>query len=226
MLFTTIVNIKEIIQPEHWDSLLEYVDKDRRDRINNLYFPMDKKRSLIGGLLIRAMLIEHFSIDESQLSFNKNFYGKPYLNGHAHIYYNLSHAGDYVCCSVSDTEVGIDVERVDTSMKLDDFELFFSKEEWGQVQDQHQDGHDTFFSLWTLKESYVKKIGVGLSKDFTSFSLNLKDQIKLVDQEKDGSEEQFTLRTIDQNYKLAICSEQCQKNRQKEITISELLAAS
>ncbi|MHC5229301.1 4'-phosphopantetheinyl transferase family protein [Enterococcus sp. LJL99] len=224
MLFTTIVNIREIIQLEKWNSLLECVDKDRRDRINNLYFPMDKKRSLIGGLLIRAMLLEYFSIEESQLSFNKNFYGKPYLNGYSDIYYNLSHAGDYVCCSVSDTEVGIDVERIDPSMNLADFETFFSQEEWKQVQDKQQDGHEIFFSLWTLKESYVKKIGVGLSKDFTSFSISLKEQIKLVDQELDSSEEKFTLRTIDQNYKLAICSEQCQKNRQKEITVSELLA--
>lgn len=222
MLYTTVVDIKEVIHPQQWNNLLTYIDKERREKLNNLHFPMDKKRSLVGGVLIKNMLLEHFSIDASKLSFCRTFFGKPYLREYDGIYYNLSHSGDFVCCSVSDTEVGIDIEEINKSVDLNDFEPFFSTSEWRQVTNDSKNKHDTFFSLWTLKESYVKKIGVGLSKDFTSFSLKFKDPIELVDSEKASHQEQFLLNTVDQKYKLAICSEQCQNNQQKEIVLSEL----
>lgn len=223
MLHTWIINISGDIRPDKWQSLLNHIEVDRRNSIDKFRFVDDKKRSLIAGLLIKAMINELHPNKNLEISYFKNYYGKPYIKGVSGIYFNVSHSGDYVCCAISDSEVGIDVEEIKTSMEIDAFKYFFSDDEWEQVLDEKNDSHDTFFSLWTLKESYIKKIGRGLSKGLSSFSILLCDQIGVVDYEIEKTDEHFLLRGIGSSYKLAICSEKCMDNVEEEMTVQEFL---
>ncbi|MGK0550650.1 4'-phosphopantetheinyl transferase family protein [Enterococcus faecalis] len=223
MLYTIVVNISDEIEPERWKSLLNYIEADRRDSIEKFRFYVDKKRSLIAGLLVKAMVNEVYPSQNSEIAFFKNYYGKPYIKGFSNIYFNISHSGDFVCCSISDTEVGVDIEKINTNLDIEFFENIFSDEEWSQVMDKKSNNYDVFFSLWTLKESYVKKIGRGLSKELNSFSIILDKKIKIVDHREEKCNEQFLLRKIGLCHKLAICSEQCNEHVEKEMTIGEFL---
>ena len=215
MLYTIVVDITDEIEPERWKSLLNYIETERRDSIEKFRFYVDKKRSLIAGLLIKAMVNEIYPFQNSEIAFFKNYYGKPYIN--------MSHSGNFVCCSISDTEVGVDIEKINTNLDIDVFQNIFSDEEWSQVMDKKSDNYDVFFSLWTLKESYIKKIGRGLSKELNSFSIILDKKIKIVDHREEKCNEQFLLRKIDLFHKLAICSEQCNEHVEKEMMIGEFL---
>lgn len=223
MLYTVIVNISEAIASDEWHRLLNDIEIDRKNSIEKLRFFDDKKRSLIAGLLIKAMITEVFPNKTTEIVFSKNYYGKPYISGGLDLFFNVSHSGEYVCCAVSDSEIGIDIEKIKTSMEIDAFESFFSEDEWQQVTDERKDKYDTFFSLWTLKESYVKKIGRGLNKELNSFSILIGDQIRVIDHQTGKRDEEFLLRSVGSSYKLAICSERCMENTEKEMTIQEFI---
>ena len=223
MLNTWIINITDDIKSDKWISLLNYVDSDRRKSIEKFRFNNDKKRSLIAGLLINTMMRELYPKNKSEISYFKNLYGKPYINVYPRIYFNISHSGNYVCCAMSDSEIGIDVEEIQKSMEFTTFKNLFTEDEWEQILNEENDSHETFFSLWTLKESYIKKIGKGLSKDLNSFSILLGEQIKVVDYEIKNTDERFLLKSIDPSHKMAICSEKCFENVEKEMTILDFI---
>lgn len=69
----------------------------------------DKKLSLGAEILLKHSLTK-IGICDPIISVGK--YGKPCLSNYPHIYFNLSHSQDYVACAVSDSPVGVDVERI------------------------------------------------------------------------------------------------------------------
>ena len=55
--------------------------------------------------------------------------GKPFIVGVENVFFNISHSGDYVVCSVSDREIGIDIEkRAKLEWKWPD--VFSTKKRW------------------------------------------------------------------------------------------------
>ncbi|WP_203573129.1 4'-phosphopantetheinyl transferase family protein [Listeria ivanovii] len=223
MLYTWIINISGGIKPSKWEYLLNHIDIDRKNSISKFRFLVDQKRSLIAGLLIKAMINELYPNKDMKLSYGKNYYGKPFNKEVPEIFFNISHSGEYVCCAISDSEVGVDIEEINPFMEIDSFKDFFTKEEWIQVLDEKNNSHDMFFSLWTLKESYIKKIGTGLSKELNSFSIFLDNQIRVVDSQIEKRNTHFLLYDIGSSYKMAICSEKRVDNGKQELSIQEFL---
>lgn len=113
--------------------------------------------------LLRECLKVH-RIDYSEdTPVTKNEMGKPSLTEYPHIRYNLSHAKGIAACIVTDRECGIDCEQVRKCSKGVMRRAFTEKERAlvESLPEEEQDG--MFTRLWTLKESYVKAIGVGVS---------------------------------------------------------------
>lgn len=155
------------------------VSEYRRQKVDKMKHPDDKRRSLGAGLLLKKALSD-FGIDEKNLVFETNQNGKPYIlfegrnTGPENFHFNLSHSGDYAMCIIGDSPVGCDVERIrKIDLKLAD--RFFAPSEIEQVkcQPDYEAQVNTFFRLWTLKESYIKAVGQGLSMGLNSFAINL-----------------------------------------------------
>ncbi len=130
-------------------SQLEYISK-----IN------EKKRdqSLAVRALLMLMLEKHYpNASISELNLKKN--GKPYLMG-KELFISLTHSGDFVGCALSPRPVGIDIERIRTlPQKL--ISRVCTDEEQVYVT---QNGEESFFTLWTLKEAYIKANDCGFSQ--------------------------------------------------------------
>ncbi len=87
--------------------------------------------------------------------------GKPYFPGRKPEF-SISHAGNVALCAFSNSEVGVDVEKVAAVEP----ELLFvlRPEERALVQRTRQELQAlTFYRLWTQKESLVKASGEGLA---------------------------------------------------------------
>ncbi len=83
--------------------------------------------------------------------------GKPVYNN-SDIHFNLSHAGDYVVCAVSDRAVGIDIEGPrKNAIKV--AKRFFTQAECDWIGDDNF----RFSRVWTLKEAYAKLTGEGIA---------------------------------------------------------------
>ncbi|MBQ8392742.1 MAG: 4'-phosphopantetheinyl transferase superfamily protein [Clostridia bacterium] len=128
--------------------------------------PRDKKeREHIAGLnLCKEMISKYFGADNPE--FMLNDYGKPYVDVEG-IYFNISHSKGRVVCAVSDSPVGIDIEKLteknDTDIK-NFAKRYFVENEIAQLE---RDGYSmlSFYKIWTSKEAYSKMLGSALSKN-------------------------------------------------------------
>lgn len=93
------------------------------------------------------------------LTFGKN--GKPSLAEHPEIRFNLSHCDGLAVCLFSPHECGADCESIRT-YKPRTAQRVCSDSELAMLE-QTEDRDFLFTRLWTLKEAYVKAIGIGIS---------------------------------------------------------------
>ena len=128
--------------------------------------PRDKKeREHIAGLnLCKEMISKYFGADDPH--FLLNDYGKPYIDKEG-VYFNISHSKGRVACAVSDTPVGIDIEKLteksDTDIK-NFAKRYFVENEIALLEKENYSSL-AFYKIWTGKEAYSKMLGSALSKN-------------------------------------------------------------
>lgn len=144
-------------------SLLKLVGSERRKKVFRYRMPDDRKRSLGAGIIIKKILEEN-GLTENSLKYSEN--EKPVVEN---LFFNISHAGDYVIGVVSDCEVGCDIEK-NTDAPLEVAERFFNPDEIEYIK-ASADKNKAFFTLWTLKESYMKMTGKGMSLPLDAFEV-------------------------------------------------------
>ena len=118
----------------------------------------DRKLSLGAWQLLAETLKKRgFSADDVKVGEN----GKLFCEG-AH--FNISHSGEIVLFAMADGPVGCDIERV-TDAHFEIMKRVFSLREREYILKPQDvaDRNRRFFRLWTMKESYLKMTGEGLS---------------------------------------------------------------
>lgn len=172
MLKLFIVKITRDLLPVEYEQLAYSVTDEKRSKIKRYHFYIDAQRSLLGDTLTRYAICKEFNLLNDKLSFTVNEYGKPTLLSIPNIEYNISHAGQFVVCALNDKgPVGVDVELVKNS-SLDLAERFYTESEYRYLLSQLPENQSEYFcQLWTMKESYIKMIGKGLSIPLDSFNV-------------------------------------------------------
>lgn len=185
---------------ELFDELYMLQPKYRKDKIDGFRFHKDKALSLGAGILLQHVLIEH-GIENVEPKYGK--YGKPLIEG---ISFNLSHSEERAMCSISDTDVGCDVQFI-SEMDLDIARDCFFQSEFDLIMssDDLDKRKDLFFRLWTLKESFIKTTGLGLNIPLDLFDITLGDSIS-VHQTVDEKEYHFQEYRIEKEYRYSCCS--------------------
>ena len=111
--------------------------------------------------LLRSAIEKKYDIPQNQIVILKDDKGKPYIEGREDIFVSLSHSKGTVMCAVSDKEIGIDVEMCAERRKSVESRVFTESEI--TLINNAKDENKAFFTLWTLKESYLKAIGTGFA---------------------------------------------------------------
>lgn len=170
-LKVTILTVESYLGKGEFNALLPLVSVTKQDRISRFRFVEDAQNTLLGDVLARVELCAITGLDNNQLIFSVNEYGKPFLTNVANVHYNISHSGRYIVCALSSSPVGVDVELI-KPIDLRIAKRFFTQEESEYIVEP-EDGNEfeRFFQVWTMKESYIKKGGMGLSKPLRSFSV-------------------------------------------------------
>ncbi len=91
--------------------------------------------------------------------------GKPVTDRGIH--FNLSHAENLAVVAVSEHHsLGIDIEALDQKLAIEDMEAVLTKEEREEITKIAPAYRSReLIRLWTLKESYLKLLGLGLKLD-------------------------------------------------------------
>ena len=158
------------------------VQKEEKEKIGKFVFKKDAKPSMIGRLMIRKYINDFFNIPYNHIELSRDINGKPILdNNDNNIMFNISHQGDFVVLAgeYGNIKLGIDVMKMEYSggKEINDFfrimKSNFSNEEWSTIRSSPNE-LNMFFRLWTLKESYVKAIGTGITIDLSKISFKIK----------------------------------------------------
>lgn len=169
----------------------------------------DAQRHLVGELTARYAL-EHVSGTRPSDAFITGDKGKPHPEGFNGTHFNVSHSGSWVVVATSTEAVGADVERIRKVPEGVAYRYFSEPEK--QLLDQA--GNETekahiFFTLWTLKESFLKAIGKGLTKSLSSFTvLRKEDGGYYLDSDPETNGFYLKAYSFDEGYKLAACSKE------------------
>lgn len=205
-VFALLLNEK--IDNKIFYRLLNFVDKDKRDKILRYKVFEDAQRTLVADILARYTICDKLNVKNSTISFTRNKYGKTFLKDFQDLHYNISHSGKWVVCALCENApVGIDVQLI-KRVNLNIVKRFFSIEEYRNFlkKNRHQKLH-YFFDLWTLKESYIKADGRGMSLPLDSFSIviNDSDRIRVIES-GELIKCYFKQYYLESNYKLSVCS--------------------
>lgn len=196
----------DCFEEKTFETLKTFVSEDRRQRIKRFMFQKDSIMCLLGDVLARYAICRRLKYKNNQLRFALNQYNKPHLDMPANVHYNVSHSGDWVVCVLSNEKAGIDVEKI----KKTDFDIakrFFTANEYLSIMSQPSDSRvKHFFRLWTLKESYIKADGRGLSLPLDSFSIDINQDLISVTTDNELKGCCFKQFDLDDEHLVSICA--------------------
>ncbi|MGE8000619.1 4'-phosphopantetheinyl transferase family protein [Lysinibacillus sp. NPDC093190] len=200
------VNIGSIKSEHSLSELIELISDEKRNKINFYRKKEDYLRSLTAELLIRVILVKKGLFQNKDIQFEFNNYGKPLLKNSS-IEFNISHSGDWVVCAVSNCLVGIDIEEI-RPYNVSTIKESLSASEFNTLIDLSENDRNTlFFNLWTLKESYIKAVGEGLSIPLKSISFEINENEIIFTNSHNNDIFNFKQYEIDDRYRLSVCNE-------------------
>jgi len=165
--------------------LLEYkklLTPEEGEKQQRFYFERHRHLYLIARALVRTTLSRYTGIPAPDLRFITNEYGRPELDasqGDTIIRFNLSHTEGLIALGVTARQdLGVDVEDMERrGVSTGIADRFFSPREVSDLKKMPENRRrDRFFDYWTLKESYIKARGMGLSIPLEQFSFHLLDK--------------------------------------------------
>ncbi|MCF8403415.1 MAG: 4'-phosphopantetheinyl transferase superfamily protein [Bacteroidales bacterium] len=165
------------------------------------------RRTLLGEVLSRKLLGIKLNFSCKEIDVNKSGKGKPFIKNNNSIFFNISHSGDWIVCAISSKDVGIDVEKIKKPVYRI-AERYFSKEERAALSRLDEPEKTVyFFDLWTLKESYLKMLGKGLTKSLGSFTISRENaHFKIIESGYELKKVFFMQYNFDKDYTVSVCS--------------------
>jgi 4'-phosphopantetheinyl transferase len=190
---------------EEWRKTLSLVETEEQQRIERFVRPLrsgplrgrhnpDAKRSLVGRLLLRKLAHDVLGLAYEEIKFARTSEGKPYLLSTANALqsiqrfpcfnFNVSHHADWVVlASEPHALVGVDVmdqaQQPGGSVEFfSNMRRCFTEFEWSNILRESSEDFQLkqFFVHWTLKESYIKAIGIGLGLELQRVEFTLDNQ--------------------------------------------------
>ena len=230
-IHVSVVKVNREYLEQHFDELVERLYPERKSRVLAFRRREPAYTSIVAGLLLQTLVEEKLGISPQALALEKNENGKPTVQGHPAFYFNLSHAGDYVVLAHGDVPLGVDIEQIRTQ-NLHVAKRCYTEAEYAYVAgddseenqirdipgenyeatpgtdlmlvDPSMDINNRFFYLWTMKESYLKLTGDGISVPLNSFEIDPLQQVVK------GTPYRYSMRRMDDCW-LAVCTgEECE----------------
>ena len=131
-----------------------------KNSLGTYYYSFSKTSKELLEIALKEEKITSYKISES-------INGKPYIDN-SNIFYNISHKNKMVGLIISDSEVGLDIEYVDTEniKRKSTLKYFFTEKERESITNNEE-----LLTLWTKKESYIKLNG-GMLRDAIGLDIN------------------------------------------------------
>jgi 4'-phosphopantetheinyl transferase len=169
----------EITDENLHDAYRDLLSSDERCQENRFYFAKDRRRYLVSRALVRTVLSRYLSIEPQDWEFSRNAYGRPEIANKAarsaRLSFSLSHTQNLAALGVTRSRaVGVDIEHHQArEVATEIADRYFAAEEAAALRAVPPESKQLrFFEYWTLKESYIKARGMGMSLSLDKFSFH------------------------------------------------------
>lgn len=156
----TVLDIRQLDNEDFAKTVYGALTPERRKKADEMRFEKDRRLCAGAGYLL-SQGFSRYGVRDTTL-----FYGphqKPYLNPSEGLFFSLSHSGLYAVCAFYHQDVGIDIQQ-QRAVSAELMQYVCTPKEWDHLQAlPEQDRTRRFFRIWTVKESYLKYLGCGLS---------------------------------------------------------------
>jgi len=162
-----------------WSRLEALLDEAERVRARRFHFDRDRQSYIAAHALGRCLLSSRAGGEPPDWRFAIGSHGKPEVIGPANaprLRLSLSHTrGLAAAVLMEEHDIGIDVEWLGRPVASGDVATrFFAPAECAILEAAPPAlTHETFLSFWTLKEAYIKAVGLGLSQPLDAFAFTL-----------------------------------------------------
>ena len=148
--------------------------------------------------LILSISENHY--DKSNLIIEREENKKPYFKNENNLYFNGTHTSELFAAAMSDEyNVGIDAEKIRERDYFSIAEEYFYKSEIEYLKNTHKLEID-FFTIWTIKEAYIKMLGK------TIFDIKNSVEVDLIEREVRNADNMFFASFIlDDLYIISVC---------------------
>lgn len=225
-LSITAVRIHSEMKWDDYKHLVSMVSKERQARVSRLRFDIDRICSMLGEIVARKCISEARGIPLESIEFQIGTHGKPYVHLEKPLSFNWSHSGDWILFAMDSEQVGIDVENVRPVNEMDLASNFFDPLEVIQLEEMNSiERKRYFFKLWSLKESYIKWKGTGLSIKLNSFRFIYNEQNVLLFSNNYGDICYFQTIHLDSDHFATVCMSRNdgQKSLIKKVEVDKFL---
>lgn len=213
-IYVIIRKVDQAYIEQNYDRLLSALYPARREAVERFRNKRAACVSVAAGLLLQETVERELGLKAPELQIGVGQQGKPYIMGCEHFQYNLSHSGEYVVLAYGAERLGIDIEQI-RDKDLAVARRCFTEREYAYVvhgdeksDEEQEDVQTRFFRIWTMKESYLKLTGKGISVPLNSFEVN--PHALCVENTKYRF---FTMRR--EEYYIALCAENASAGRIK-----------
>lgn len=148
-----IVPINESVDSELYDMLSLLIAPDKKVRLDKCKSDIDKKLGLFADLLVRIAIHQDLNIENDNILFGTNSYGKPFLENNKDYHFNISHTHNMIAVAVSNNPVGVDIEKV-REIDLGIAKRFFTENEQNYIE-KSQDGMYERFLKYGPKKRHI-----------------------------------------------------------------------
>ncbi len=171
--------------PDEWTtpsqiaSARSILDGDEIARMERFHFPEHRHLFLVSHLLVRTALSHYSDLPPGGWRFMNDENGRPLIDPVAEpvsLSFSLAHTAGLAVVGVArGSDIGVDVEQAGRRVDAEGLSRrFFSPEEAAALEHLPPGRLEEQFPLyWTLKEAYIKALGLGLSHPLDSFAFRL-----------------------------------------------------
>ena len=222
MIYTYFIDVTQLDNETLFRDKLNLLSPYRQQKIALLKHEKDKYRSLGAGIALDHAL-ETYGLREKSIEYEFGEWGKPTLKYHPNIHFSLSHSGDYAICSIGDKAMGNDIELIKQG-RLKVADRFFAKEEldWMYAVQDEEEVTQRMFRIWTMKESFLKATGKGISLPLGDFAVVVDEEKQKIRVKHTFNAKYYHMKEYSEipGYRVAVC---CEESRDAAYSMMPIL---
>jgi 4'-phosphopantetheinyl transferase len=168
----------DLADPSVLKQALTWLGAAERARYERFSGDEDRRMFLLGRVMARALVGEAIGVPAMDWQWRDGAHGRPEIaRPPTALRFNLAHSAGLVVCALAvGRDVGVDVEDLARrSVEPAVVRRYCSPEEIRDIEAQLDRWHARFLRYWTLKEAYLKALGLGISVTLADLSFSNDD---------------------------------------------------